>query len=40
MYHFHDDNGFVLLVTEVDDLLITGTNQRKIDEIYDYLKAK
>ena len=40
MYHFHDDNGFVLLVTEVDDLLITGTNQAKIIQLHQALVDK
>ena len=33
LYHYHDANGWVLLATEVDDLVITGTHNPKIDEI-------
>ena len=40
LYHYHDANGWVLLATEVDDLVITGTHNPKIDEIKAYLQKR
>ena len=33
LYSYHDDDGWVILCSEVDDLVITGTNNRKIKEV-------
>ena len=33
LYHYRDDDGWVLLCTEVGDLVITGTNEKKIESI-------
>ena len=37
LYHYRDDDGWILLCTEVDDLVITGTNDKKIESIRQYL---
>ena len=37
LYHYRDDDGWILLCTEVDDLVITGTNEKKIESIRQYL---
>ena len=36
VYHYRDDDGWILLCTEVDDLVITGTNEKKIESIRQY----
>ena len=38
LYSFHDDDGWVVLCSEVDDLVITGTNTRKIKEVKAYFE--
>ena len=40
MYYSRNDTGWVLLCTEVDDLIITGTDEDKIQEIRKYFEAK
>jgi hypothetical protein len=40
LYTHHDDDGFVLLVTEVDDLIITGTHTAKIASLRKHLEDK
>ena len=40
LYHFNNNDGWVLLATEVDDLVISGTNLKKIDEIKGYLQRR
>ena len=40
MYYSRNDTGWVLLCTEVDDLIITGTDEGKIQEIRKYFEAK
>ena len=37
LYHYRDDDGWILLCTEVGDLVITGTNEKKIESIRPYL---
>ena len=34
----HDDGTFIVVATEVDDLLIIASNQQRIDEFHHYLK--
>ena len=38
LYSFHDHDGWVVLCSEVDDLVITGTNNRKIKEVKAYFE--
>ena len=40
LYHFANDDGWVLVCTEVDDLVVTGTNTVKIQQIHDYFVSE
>ena len=40
LYYYKDSNGFVILVAEVDDLIVTGTNQAKIEQLHRDLVEK
>ena len=37
LYHYRNDDGWLLLCTEVDDLVITGTDEKKIESTREYL---